>query len=52
MRQAAGRKPVLNQFVQWISANMNKMPAADKATRSERSLFYLIFLINACFRER
>ena len=35
MRQAAGRKQFLNQFVQLISANMIKMPATDKAIRSK-----------------
>lgn len=35
MRQTASRKQFLHQFVQWISANMIKMPAADKAIRAK-----------------
>lgn len=50
MRQVAGRKQFPNQFVQWISANMIKVPAA-KAIRSEQVLLYLIFLTNASFTE-
>lgn len=42
MREAAGRKQFLNQFVQWISANMIKMQQTRPSDLSE-SFFHPIF---------